>query len=70
MTSWRSSEFEQDVQKQIVLRYLTSTFPYMHNGVYFVLEEVVEFYDEGGGDDPQKSPLMKPLGLSEATSPE
>ncbi len=47
------------------LRYLTYSFPYMHNGVYFVLEEVVDFYDEGGGDDPQKSPLMKPLGLSD-----
>ena len=46
------------------LRYLTYTFPYMHNGVYFVLEEVVDFYDEGGGDDPQKSPLIEPLGLS------
>jgi cytochrome c peroxidase len=25
------------------------TAPYMHNGVFATLEEVVEFYDEGGG---------------------
>ena len=36
----------------------------MHNGVFFTLEEVIDFYDQGGGDDPNKSPLMKPLGLS------
>ena len=47
------------------LRYLKYTFPYMHNGVFFDLEEVVDFYDEGGGEDPAKSPLLKPLGLSD-----
>lgn len=47
------------------LRYLTYSFPYMHNGVFLVLEEVVDFYDQGGGDDPNKSPLMKPLGLTD-----
>lgn len=47
------------------LRYLIYSFPYMHNGVFLVLEEVIDFYDEGGGDDPNKSPLMKPLGLTD-----
>ncbi|MBI3184169.1 MAG: cytochrome-c peroxidase [Myxococcales bacterium] len=46
------------------LRELAHTAPYMHNGVFFTLEEVVDFYDQGGGDDPQKDPLMKPLGLT------
>jgi cytochrome c peroxidase len=31
------------------LRNVALTAPYMHNGVYATLEEVVEFYDRGGG---------------------
>jgi cytochrome c peroxidase len=47
------------------LRELTYTAPYMHNGVFFTLEEVVDFYDRGGGTDPfgTKSPRIRPLGL-------
>ena len=37
----------------------------MHNGVLESLEDVIEFYDQGGGDAEVKSPLLKPLGLSE-----
>ncbi len=47
------------------LRELKYTAPYMHNGVFRTLEEVIEFYDRGGGDDPNKSPLLKRLGLSD-----
>lgn len=47
------------------LRELKYTAPYMHNGAFFELEEVIDFYDEGGGQDPNKSPLLKPLGLSD-----
>jgi cytochrome c peroxidase len=46
------------------LRELKYTAPYMHNGMFDSLFEVVAFYNEGGGDDPNKSPLIKPLGLS------
>lgn len=46
------------------LRELKYTAPYMHNGVFFTLEEVIDFYDQGAGNDPSKSPLMKPLGLT------
>lgn len=46
------------------LRELVHTAPYMHNGVFLSIEEVVDFYDKGGGEDPRKDPLMKPLGLS------
>ena len=45
------------------LRELTWTAPYMHNGVFETLEEVVDFYNAGGGDDPLKDPRLKPLGL-------
>ncbi|MFQ5803384.1 MAG: cytochrome-c peroxidase [Candidatus Methylomirabilales bacterium] len=33
------------------LRYTKYTAPYMHNGAFFTLEEVVDFYNEGGGED-------------------
>lgn len=45
------------------LRELTWTGPYMHNGIFETLEEVVDFYDAGGGNDPLKDPRLKPLGL-------
>lgn len=52
------------------LRMLAVTAPYMHNGVLASLEEVVEFYDQGGGPDQSgtgtKSPLIQPLGLTES----
>lgn len=38
--------------------------PYMHDGSEKTLEEVVEFYNKGGGDDPNLDPLIVPLGLS------
>lgn len=46
------------------LRELKYTGPYMHNGVFSTLSEVVDFYNAGGGKDPQKSPLLKALNLS------
>jgi cytochrome c peroxidase len=55
------------------LRYIEYTAPYMHNGAFYELEEVVDFYDRGGIDEedrttdwPQnKSSLIKPLGLTD-----
>ena len=46
------------------LRELKYTAPYMHNGVFDTLEDVVAFYNDGGGGDPNKDPRLKPLGLS------
>ncbi len=46
------------------LRELTHTAPYMHNGMLASLADVVAFYDGGGGDDANKDPRVKPLGLS------
>ena len=48
------------------LRELRYTAPYMHNGVFATLAEVVDFFDRGGGDAPNRSPLLQPLGLSAA----
>jgi cytochrome c peroxidase len=46
------------------LRELKHTAPYMHNGIFKTMPEVIDFYDQGGGKNPNKSPLMKPLMLS------
>jgi cytochrome c peroxidase len=47
------------------LRNVALTPPYMHNGVFKTLEEVIEFYNKGGGDVPGKSERMKPLNLTD-----
>ncbi len=50
------------------LRYTAYTYPYMHNGMLETLRDVVEFYNEGGGENEfaaTKSPLIQPLDLSE-----
>jgi len=55
------------------LRYIAYTAPYMHNGAFYTLEEVIDFYNNGGVDangnstsfPENKSPLIKPLGLSD-----
>ena len=47
------------------LREVSRTAPYMHNGVFKTLDEVVAFYNRGGGDAAGKEPRLKPLGLSE-----
>ncbi|MEO8515091.1 MAG: cytochrome c peroxidase, partial [Flavobacterium sp.] len=35
--------------KTLTVRNSAITFPYMHNGVYKTLEEVIDFYNRGGG---------------------
>ncbi|WP_114389297.1 cytochrome-c peroxidase [Notoacmeibacter marinus] len=47
------------------LRELTYTGPYMHNGTFETLAEVVDFYNEGGGESVNKTDLIKPLGLDD-----
>ena len=55
------------------LRYTAYTAPYMHNGVFYTMEEVVDFYNRGGFDEDgrttafpeNKSKLIKPLGLTD-----
>lgn len=48
------------------LRQLEQTAPYMHNGSLGTLTEVIEFYNRGGGEDANRSPLLRPLGLDPA----
>ena len=48
------------------LRNVALSAPYMHNGSLASLEEVVNFYNHGGVANENLSPLIKPLGLSDA----
>lgn len=45
------------------LRNVARTAPYMHDGSLATLEEVVDFYDQGGADAPGKSAVLSALGL-------
>jgi len=47
------------------LRAIARTAPYMHDGSLTSLESVIDFYDRGGIDNPQKDPMLRPLGLSQ-----
>ncbi len=47
------------------LRNVALTAPYMHNGTFATLREVVEFYDAGGVSNELLDPRIKPLHLSE-----
>lgn len=42
------------------------TAPYMHNGVFGSLEDIVRFYNDGGGDAANKDDSLVALDLSEA----
>lgn len=44
------------------LREIGKTMPYMHNGIFATLDEVIEFFDKGGG---KGNTVLKPLGLSD-----
>lgn len=46
------------------LRNVALTYPYMHDGSLRTLEDVVEFYNEGGFDFDGKSPELHQLNLS------
>ena len=47
------------------LRNVSLTAPYMHNGRFDTLREVIDFYDRGGVPNELLSPLIRPLGLTE-----
>ena len=51
--------------KTPTLREVANTAPYFHNGQFETLEQVIVFYNAGGGEDTYKDPLKKPLDLTE-----
>jgi cytochrome c peroxidase len=53
------------------LRSIARSAPYMHNGVFQTLDQVVRFYNQGGGrglglDVPNQAPEVRPLHLTPA----
>ncbi|MFV5684473.1 cytochrome-c peroxidase [Flavobacterium sp. GB2R13] len=44
------AEINRNSFKTPTLRNIALTVPYMHNGVFKTLEEVIDFYNEGGGN--------------------
>lgn len=47
------------------LRNVALSAPYMHNGSLATLEDVVQFYNNGGVKNPTISPLINPLNLDD-----
>lgn len=58
------AERDKGAFKTPTLRSIVETAPYMHDGVFKTLEEVIEFMNNGGGANPNLSPLVKPLNLT------
>ncbi len=58
-------ERDKGAFKTPTLRSISETAPYMHDGVFKTLDEVIEFLDTGGGPNSNLSPLMKPLRLTD-----
>ena len=58
------AEKDKGAFKTPTLRSVTDTAPYMHDGAFKALEEVVDFLDQGGGANPNLSPLVKKLGMT------
>ncbi len=50
--------------KTPTLRNISLTAPYMHNGIFSNLDEVINFYDDGGFNNELLSPMIKKLDLS------
>jgi cytochrome c peroxidase len=50
--------------KTPTLRDVAHTAPYMHDGSFETLEEVIQFYDEGGIKNPYLAQELKPLHLT------
>jgi cytochrome c peroxidase len=48
------------------LRSIELSAPYFHDGSVARLEDAVRYMANGGGNDPKKSPILTPTGLSDA----
>ena len=51
--------------KTPTLREIGRSAPYTHDGRFKTLEEVVNFYNQGGVKNPHQDPLILPLELTE-----
>jgi cytochrome c peroxidase len=57
-------EKDKGAFKTPTLRSITETAPYMHDGAFKTLEEVLDFLNNGGGANPNLSPFIKALHLT------
>ncbi len=62
--AWTGKDKDRGAFKTPTLRDLTRTAPYMHDGSLRTLEEVVDFYNQGGNPNPYLDPTVRPLNLS------
>lgn len=58
------AEKDKGAFKTPTLRSMSETAPYMHDGAFKTPEEVVDFFNAGGGASQNLSPLVKPLNLT------
>jgi len=58
------AEKDKGAFKTPTLRSIIETAPYMHDGAFKTLEEVVDFLNEGGGANQNLSTFIKPLSLT------
>lgn len=56
---FNGNSFDQGKMKTPPLRNLSYTAPYMHDGRFATLDEVIDFYSEGVNVTPNVDPLMK-----------
>jgi cytochrome c peroxidase len=57
-------EQDKGAFKTPTLRNVAQRDPYMHNGIFQSLEDVLDFYARGGGTVSGKSSLLQPLELT------
>jgi cytochrome c peroxidase len=57
-------EADRALFKVPTLRNIAQTAPYMHDGSFKTLEQIVEHYNSGGKNHVHKSKLIKPLNLT------
>jgi cytochrome c peroxidase len=55
---------DQGAFKTPTLRNGTRTAPYMHDGSFATLEDVIDFYDRGGRPNPTIDAMIRPLQLT------
>ena len=60
------NEADTGAFKTPTLRSIAISGPYFHDGSRATLEEAVRYMAAGGGDDPKKTTILTPTGLSDA----
>ena len=56
--------------KTPTLREVARTAPYMHDGSLATLQDVIDFYDDGGRKNPHRDPELRPLRLTKGEKTE